>query len=105
MTSKVFMIRLTEDHSQIFALKIITNDYWARRKEYILNEISVLKKLTGHANIINLMEEGQASFRDVNGEEWGQNYLMFEYPRAGHLIGMLMDMDPLGDDAGRFFIR
>ena len=29
MTSKVFIIRLTEDNIQLFALKIITNDYWA----------------------------------------------------------------------------
>jgi len=28
MTSKVFMVRLAKDHKQIFALKVITNDYW-----------------------------------------------------------------------------
>lgn len=31
--------------------------------------------------------------------------MVFEYPRGGHLIGMLMDMDNLGENAGRFFLR
>ena len=43
MTSKVFMVRLASDHSKIFALKVITNEYWAKRKDYILNEVEVLK--------------------------------------------------------------
>ena len=105
MTSMVFMCRLASDHSQVYALKVITNDYWSKRKDYILNEMEVLKKLKGHPHIINLVDEGRASFIDVEGSEWGQHYLIFEYPRAGHLIGMLMDMDPLGEDAGRFFLR
>jgi len=43
MTSKVFMVRLAANHSQIYALKVITNDYWNKRQDYILNEIEVLK--------------------------------------------------------------
>jgi len=31
--------------------------------------------------------------------------MVFEYPRGGHLIGMLMDMDQLGEPAGRFFLK
>lgn len=31
--------------------------------------------------------------------------MIFEYPRGGHLIGMLMDMEPMGENAGRFFVR
>ena len=42
MTSKVYMIRLSGDHSQVFALKIITNEYMSKRREYILNEVRVL---------------------------------------------------------------
>jgi carbon catabolite-derepressing protein kinase len=105
MTSKVFMVRLTADHSQILALKVITNSYWNKRREYIENEIKVLSLMRGHPNIIELKEQGRASFLDTAGDEWGQNYLIFEYPRGGHLIGMLMDMDPLGIDAARFLIK
>ena len=65
----------------------------------------VLEKFSGHPHIINLIEQGRASFLDSENNEWGQFYLLFEYPRAGHLIGMLMEMDPLGEDAGRFFIN
>jgi len=67
MTSKVFMIRLSKDHSKIYALKIITNEYWEKRKDYILNEIKVLRKFKGHPHIIELIEEGRASFLDTDG--------------------------------------
>ena len=70
-----------------------------------MNEIGVLTKLKGHPHIINLIDQGRASFVDIDGHEWGQNYLIFEYPRAGHLIGMLMDMNPLGENAGKFFLK
>jgi len=46
---------------------VITNDYWEKRKDYILNEIGVLKKLKGHPHIINLIDEGRASFVDIEG--------------------------------------
>ena len=71
MTSKVFMIRLTADPEKIFALKIITNDYWNKRKDYIMNEIKVLKMYKGHPHIIELVDEGQASFLDTDNNEWG----------------------------------
>lgn len=52
-----------------------------------------------------MFESGRASFLDTDGTEWGQFYMIFEYPRGGHLIGMLMDMDHLGENAGRFFMK
>ena len=99
------MVRLASDHKKIFALKVITNEYWSKRQEYILNEVEVLKQFKDHKHIINLVEQGKASFLDSDGQEWGQFYLIFEYPMAGHLIGMLMDMQPLGENAGRFFMK
>jgi serine/threonine protein kinase len=105
MTSKVFMIRLTKDHNQIFALKVIVNQYWERRHEYILNEVKVLESFKSNPHIINVVEYGRASFLDTEGKEWGQFFMVFEYPRGGHLIGMLMDMDHLGENAGRYFLR
>lgn len=71
MTSKVFMIRLSKDHNQVFALKVIVNSYFERRQEYILNEVKVLQSFKSNPHIISLVEYGRASFLDNQGEEWG----------------------------------
>ena len=71
MTSKVFQIRMTLDPELMFALKIITNEYYAQQPDLIQNEIDILKKFRYHPNIVNLIDHGKASFREKDEKEFG----------------------------------
>ena len=107
-TSKVYLARSVDNHSNNVAIKILKDEFLKRDNDSILsvhNEITILKNLN-HSGIIRMIDYGDAgqvlkpSGRVIDNLV----FIVMEFVQGGLLFDLCQTMGAMGEDAGRFFL-
>ena len=107
-TSKVFKVKNYKTN-EYAALKVIKDEYLRRpdAMELLQTEIDVmwgLKSLSGTAKLIDYGTDGTVTKRN-GGRAGGMTYILMEYVEGGLLYDLAGKIGPVGEEAGRFFMK
>ena len=106
-TAKVWLARLIEEPSKLFAIKIMNAKFLKMESSIcsVKKEIKILKGLD-HEGIIKLLEFGDSGIITSESKLFiNQVFIVLEYVEGSLLFDLCKDNGAMGEDVGRYFLR
>ena len=106
-TAKVWLARLIEEPSKLFAIKIMNAKFLKMESSIcsVKKEIKILKGLD-HEGIIKLLEFGDSGIITSESKLFiNQVFIVLEYIEGSLLFDLCKDNGAMGEDVGRYFLR